>query len=313
MLTAAVLLTLTACTRISDDEDYEELYAEVIDSETDALFEDGVNSLTDEPETAETSSEAAVTDETVSETEADTPEETVSETVFSDEVVYETETEPYIESAQEESVPAAPEEHGVDAADLYAPVLNRLYDMLWDYNEYEGNTDGFSGIAEATHRFHNGEGRDHVLYGIGDLNGDGIPELAIKVENDYDDNYDAPYKYAVDAVYTLSDGEPVQLIEGWARNMYMYMGEGRFYYHGSGGWAYSTIATYEIKGTELVTLELYHTDTDETGTNVLQFHTVNGADELVDSDELQQFISDNSARTTDLGIPMKLMSEYSPR
>ena len=35
------------------------------------------------------------------------------------------------------------------------------------------------------------------------------------------------------ALYTLVDGKPELVFEGWYRNSYVYMGDGHFYYYGA--------------------------------------------------------------------------------
>ena len=59
-------------------------------------------------------------------------------------------------------------------------------------------------------------------YLIEDLSGDGIPELAVGERNGM-----------TNALYTLVDGKPELVFEGWYRSSYVYMGDGYFYYYGS--------------------------------------------------------------------------------
>ena len=59
-------------------------------------------------------------------------------------------------------------------------------------------------------------------YLIEDLSGDGIPELAV-----------GECSGMTNALYTLVDGKPELVFEGWYRSSYVYMGDGYFYYYGS--------------------------------------------------------------------------------
>ena len=67
---------------------------------------------------------------------------------------------------------------------------------------------------------------DNAVYEMGylieDLSGDGIPELAVGGLNGM-----------TNALYTLVDGKPKLVFEGWYRSSYVYMGDGHFYYYGA--------------------------------------------------------------------------------
>ena len=85
----------------------------------------------------------------------------------------------------------------------------------------DSDTPGEMGVLEAARAV-----GDNAVYEMGyrieDLSGDGIPELAIGGCNGM-----------TNALYTLVDGKPELVFEGWYRSSYIYMGSGYFYYYGS--------------------------------------------------------------------------------
>ena len=79
-------------------------------------------------------------------------------------------------------------------------------------------------------------------YLIEDLSGDGIPELAV-----------GGLYGMTNALYTLVDGKPELVFEGWYRNSYVYMGDGHFYYYGANSAAENGQGVFYLTkdGTEL--------------------------------------------------------------
>ncbi len=76
-------------------------------------------------------------------------------------------------------------------------------------------------LADFTKRFQNQEGPSDGrggAYGYYDLNADGQDEFII-TEVIEDENYNAIPSYAV-GIYTVIQGQPVQVAEGWSRNRY---------------------------------------------------------------------------------------------
>lgn len=114
----------------------------------------------------------------------------------------------------------------VDAIDAYAPLLEHFYTLVSDpYGEYD-DIPGEMGVLEAA-RTMVGDALDGIGYAIEDISGDGVPELVVGILPEYGGQ--------INAVYTLVDGEPQFVFEGWYRNSYSYLGEGRFFYYASGG------------------------------------------------------------------------------
>lgn len=120
----------------------------------------------------------------------------------------------------------------------YKETLDALYENL---AVGEGSNDqlaGSAGIMETV----NALGREAALQGTGfaieDITGDGVPELLV---GSMPGSGESVY-----AVYTIRNGTPAAVLDGWARNGYYALGGGRFYYHGSGGAAYSAFGTCHL-------------------------------------------------------------------
>ncbi len=123
--------------------------------------------------------------------------------------------------------------------------------------------------------------RDELLQYLGylyeDLNDDGIPELLIgTIPNE---KAEVPEVQLLLNGYTCKDGEPVCFLEGWARSVYEWMGGGRFYHYGSGGYAYSGFGTFHLSAdaAELVAEDWYFSDTKGAdNAEIAFFHNTTG-------------------------------------
>ena len=95
-------------------------------------------------------------------------------------------------------------------------------------------------------------------YFVGDLSGDGVPELAIVCAGETEEPC---LGREVLALYTAVDGDPLLTFEGIARSSYTWLGNGRFLYRGSAGAGYSLFGVYALSldGTELVCEDLWFT------------------------------------------------------
>ena len=130
----------------------------------------------------------------------------------------------------EESTPAltpglqVPEQTSEQAAapDLaYSELVERFRALVSDPFGQDSDKPGEMGVLETAR----GMG-DSAVYEMGylieDLSGDGIPELLV-----------GELYGITNALYTLVDGKPELVFEGWYRSSYVYMGSGYFYYHGA--------------------------------------------------------------------------------
>ena len=108
------------------------------------------------------------------------------------------------------------------APDLaYGELVERFRTLVSDPFGQDSDMPGEMGVLEAARAV-----GDNAVYEMGyrieDLSDDGIPELAIGGCNGM-----------TNALYTLVEGKPELVFEGWYRSSYVYMGDGYFYYYGS--------------------------------------------------------------------------------
>ncbi|MGN0307550.1 MAG: hypothetical protein ACI4DN_04975, partial [Lachnospiraceae bacterium] len=87
------------------------------------------------------------------------------------------------------------------------------------------------------------------------------------------------YGQMVNAVYTLVDGKPQFVFEGWYRNMYVYCGDGIFYNSGSSSASESCIGKFSITqdGTGLECQEFLFTHLDEDSGDIRVYYNTTGS------------------------------------
>lgn len=125
-----------------------------------------------------------------------------------------------------------------------------------------------------------------VGYYMGDLSGDGVPELAIVCAGG---NEDPCLGREVLALYTAVDGAPLLTFEGVARSSYAWLGDGRFLYRGSAGMGYSLFGVYALSadGAELVCEDLWFTwEKEESADGVGYYHNTTGLWDPEQAEEL---------------------------
>lgn len=108
-----------------------------------------------------------------------------------------------------------------DLEQAYSDLVERFRTLVSDPFGQDSDEPGEMGVLETAR----GMGDDapyEMGYLIEDLSGDGIPELAV-----------GGLRGMTNALYTLVDGKPELVFEGWYRSSYVYLGDGRFYYYGS--------------------------------------------------------------------------------
>ncbi len=111
-------------------------------------------------------------------------------------------------------------EQATDPDLAYSELVERFRAIVSD-PDFDSEEPGEMGVLESARA-----AGDNAVYEMGylieDLSGDGIPELAIGGLNGM-----------TNALYTLVDGKPKLVFEGWYRSSYVYMGDGHFYYYGA--------------------------------------------------------------------------------
>ncbi len=187
----------------------------------------------------------------------------------------------------------------VDYDDIYAPILEKLYNVIMAENPDDVDfEDGTVGVWEtANWADMKADALADVGYTIEDLNGDGVEELIICSAFAGSENEDGWTVKANEilALYTVKDGEPYFVFEGWGRNGYNMMEDGRIYNWGSAGAAYSIYSVNHLSedATELIVDDYYFTYDDPDGADwysLKHYHNTTGVwgedgmDEEIDED-----------------------------
>lgn len=112
----------------------------------------------------------------------------------------------------------------------------------------------YTGICEAGLGRDTNEALSAIGYTLYDVDGNGIEELIIA------DTGEGVWDNRIMLMYTMHDDNPVLLIDGWARNMYYLLSDNTIYNEGSGGAAYTVIATYRMAedGISLELIDFYY-------------------------------------------------------
>ena len=140
-------------------------------------------------------------------------------------------TEPPTEGTSEPASPdTLPDEQPSEQPDAQTPELAERYDELVErFYALVVDPYGFTDIAEygelgviESARSAGDGALDALGYTIEDLSGDGVPELVVGTLPEFGGQ--------TNAVYTLVDGQPQFVLEGWYRSSYVYMGDGHFSY-----------------------------------------------------------------------------------
>ena len=117
--------------------------------------------------------------------------------------------------------PEQTSEPATDPALAYSELVERFRTLVSDPFGQDSEKLGEMSVLETARA-----AGDNAVYEMGylieDLSGDGIPELAV-----------GECSGMTNTLYTLVDGKPELVFEGWYRSSYVYMGDGYFYYYGS--------------------------------------------------------------------------------
>lgn len=183
------------------------------------------------------------------------------------------------EAAEENSEAVAAEEENEEAQNedifaeaAYCDILDRFAEIIRDENADPDSVEGGIGVSDLSYVYGREEAPQHVGYAVRDVSGDGKPELLIGVVPDPEET---EYTNEIFALYTLVDGEPKCVLEGWHRNLWTFLEDGGLLNQGSGGAAYTICGTYDLSadGSELICRDYYFTEEKgETLENIAVWH-----------------------------------------
>ena len=140
----------------------------------------------------------------------------------------------------------------------YQDILDNAYEVIVAERgadiTVEDGLFSYTGIYEAGIGRDTNEALSAIGYTLYDVDGNGIEELIIA------DTGEGIWDNRIMLMYTLHDGKPVLLIDGWARNSYYLLKDNTIFNEGSGGAAYTIFATYRMaeNGIDLDLLDYYY-------------------------------------------------------
>lgn len=175
----------------------------------------------------------------------------------------------------------------------YEAVMEQNCSVIYNGISSEGEYQLVATGVMETSSMERGELLQYLGYTFMDISGDGVPELLIG--SIPKENAEVPEVQLIFGGYTCKDGEAVCFLEGWARNVYEWMGGGRFFNYGSGGWAYSGFGTFQISedGTELKCEDWYYSDIKDDANSEIGYYHNNTGDWSKDAGEELDIGSDD--------------------
>lgn len=182
-----------------------------------------------------------------------------------------------------------------DLEQAYSDLVERFRTLVSDPFGQDSDEPGEMGVLETAR----GMGDDapyEMGYLIEDLSGDGIPELAV-----------GGLRGMTNALYTLVDGKPELVFEGWYRSSYVYLGDGRFYYYGSNSAAESGQGVFALTkdGTRLECESFLFTGLNSDG-DVVVYSNETGSWDIAES-EKSDMTAEEFWALDPLGEPLPLI------
>lgn len=200
---------------------------------------------TSEKSTSEKSASENLSSENSASEEVDSEEE-ATEILSSEKEASEKEAseKEALEKASEQ-VPAEEPQKVVLKDGWYTPVLDFYYELLLQSGtDPETEEDYSSGVWEIMNSHLAPEALESVGFRLEDLDGDKVEELMLFAIDERKDGI--AFGSNLLALYDLVDRKPTKLADGWSRNSYTALGDGRFYYFGSAGAMYSMFGFYGL-------------------------------------------------------------------
>lgn len=185
------------------------------------------------------------------------------------------------------------------AGDAYAALIEQFRaiaanpDGDWDMDE-----PGVTGLWEESSSLAYGDisPLEALGYAVADLSGDGVPELAVASLPEYGGEISpfGPHGGHVFVLYTLVDGQPQYVFEGWHRNSYAYIGEGCFFCYGSSSAAETCLGFYALSedGTALEVENFYFTGPEDENGDIAIYRNTSGSFDPVQSQKTEMTLGD---------------------
>lgn len=204
------------------------------------------------------------------------------------------------------SEPTVPETQPTEAPGSgYDALLERFCSLVWQPHDVTDIAPGELGIIEAARTM-----EDHapnaIGYYIGDLSGDGIPELAVGTLPEYGGQ--------INALYTMVEGQPQLVFEGWYRSSYRYLKSGLFFYCGASSASETGQGFFSLSqnGTTLTCEEFYFTHaSQEDGSAIQVYYNTTGSWDIGQSQLTQIPVEDFWSWNPECGdLPMTTFLDY---
>ena len=160
-----------------------------------------------------------------------------------------------------------------EGAPLYGALLDGFYDILCGgESAFVEDCGGAVGVREVLSLLGSRAALYQVGYAVRDITGDGVPELLIGLVKD--GNGAASFGSTILAVYTPPYAHPVCVLEGWARNHFLLMDDGRFLQEGSDGAMRSFFGEYTLSpdGRQLSCASFYFTAESPSAPGEIEVH-----------------------------------------
>ncbi len=205
-------------------------------------------------------------------------------------------------------------EADIDA--IYQPIIDEVTDVV---------KNGFD--QEKDYKYISTGLKEKLIYGtneyIGyikqDINNDKVPELLIGLNES--DGGNGRHSYVLEA-YITDGNEPILFLDGWTKNSYRWLGDGKFYYFGTAGAGNTYVGLCYLDEDNYLKWEDYYYVSEDENYNPLFYHNTVGLpteeDEKLDisSDEFYGMITkyENACKQikwNDIGIPKMNIDDQS--